>query len=138
MRVHEEIAVSASAERAWAAVADYPSRAAYSERVQSAEVIGGALRPGAKIRLRVDRRAFTVTASLVRPPERLETRFGVPLLFTGSHSYSVRETPSGAAVGLEGEFGGLTGALCARWMRASVARDLRGELAAIKAAAEAA
>ena len=38
---------------------------------------------------------------------------------------------------IEGEFGGLMGVLCARFTRSPVARDLRDELAAIKAVAEA-
>lgn len=69
--------MSASAERVWAASAA----------------------PGAKIRLRVDRLAFTVMATVIRPPERIETRFGVPMLFMGDHSYSVRATPEGAEGG---------------------------------------
>ena len=37
---------------------------------------------------------------------------------------------------IDGEFGGLLGSALTRLMRSSTARDLRDELAAIKAAAE--
>ena len=136
MRISEEIAVYASPERGWQAVADYPFRAIYSERARSAEIVGSVLKPGAKIRLQIDRRAFTVTVASMRPPEYLETRFGIPVLFSGAHSYTVSSTAEGASVRIDGEFGGLLGSALTRLMRSSTARDLRDELAAIKAAAE--
>ncbi|MYB84695.1 MAG: hypothetical protein F4X54_08180 [Chloroflexi bacterium] len=137
MRISEEIAVNASPERAWQAVTDYPSRVVHSERVNGAEVIGGVLEPGAKIRLRIDRRAFTVTVASVCPPEYLETRFGIPVLFSGAHAYTVSGTAEGASVRIDGEFSGLLGSTLTRLMRSSASRDLRDELAAVKAASEA-
>ena len=131
MRISEEIAVAANPERAWQAVIDYPSRATYSGRVGRAEVLGGALVEGAKIALQIDRRTFAVTVTSLRPPNHLETSFGIRLLYSGKHAYTVSPNPNGATVRIDGDFAGLLGSLCTPLMRSSVARDLRDELVAI-------
>lgn len=82
--------------------------------------------------LQIDWRTFTVTVTSLPPPSHLETSFGIRLLYSGKHTYTVSPNPNGATVRIDGDFAGLLGSLCTPLMRSSVGRDLRDELVAIK------
>ena len=123
-------------QRVWDAMVDYESRPRWSPRVKEAAVLGGApLREGSRIRLRIDRDRFTATVVEIRPPERLALLIKGPG-FQARHTYEL--TPSGdrTQVTLTAEFGGIIGRMSARFMRGSLERDLKEELAAIKASVE--
>lgn len=57
--------------------------------------------------------------------------------FQARHSYEVQAEEQGTKVTMTGAFSGVIGSLVGRFMKGSVRRDLRDELAAIKQAAEA-
>ena len=123
-------------EHAWAAVTDFPSRAAWSERVKEASVEDGALlRIGSRVRIKVDRRSFVLSVEELDPPRRLGLLAKGPLFFA-RHTYDVGGEDGQATVELRAEYGGPLGAVMGKLMSGSIRRDLDDEFAAIRAEAE--
>jgi hypothetical protein len=136
-KYRESIAVSAPPERAWRAVVAFEERPRYSSRVKEAEVIGGGpLKVGSTIRLQVDRDRFTPSVTAMDEGRALTLVVKGPG-FRATHHYGLQAKGGTTELSLTGQFGGLLGGIFAILMGNSVRRDLRDELAAIKAAAEA-
>ena len=122
----------------WDAVVDYEARPRWSPRVKEARILGGPpLRQGSRIRLRIGRDRFRATVVEMRPPELLSLEVRGPG-FRVSHTYELQPSGDQTGLTLTALFRGLIGRLVARFMRSSVSRGLIDELAAIRAAAEAA
>jgi hypothetical protein len=136
-KYQESITVSAAPAQVWRAVVAFEERPRYSVRVKQAEVIGGGpLKVGSAIRLQVDRDRFTPTVAAMEEGRSLTLSVKGPG-FRATHRYEVREAGGATEASLTGEFGGLLGGVFTVFMGGSVRKDLRDELAAIKAAAEA-
>lgn len=136
-KYRESVTVSAPVQRVWRAVVAFEERPRYSSRVKQAEVIGGGpLKAGSAVRLQVDRDRFTPTVTAMDEGRSLTLLVKGPG-FRASHHYEVGAVGDATELSLSGEFGGLLGGIFTALMRSSVRRDLRDELSAIKAAAEA-
>lgn len=135
--ITQSITVEAPPDRAWKAVVDFPSRSRYSPRIKKAEVLGGGpLRLGSQVQVQLDGDIFRPVVQEMVPGERLVLRLK-GRIYDARHIYRVRPNGSGAQVVMTGAYGGLLGGLVALMMDRSFRRDLKDELAAIKAAAEA-
>jgi hypothetical protein len=134
--IQESTTIAAPLERAWEAVVDFEARPRYSPRVKEARVLdGGPLNVGSRVRLQVDRDRFTTTCVELRAHQRLVMLVKGPG-FSARHIYELRGSPQGTALTMTGQYSGIVGALAGRFMKGSVSRDLKDELAAIKAIAE--
>ena len=121
----------------WEVLVDYEAPPRWSLRVQEARVLDdGPLSEGSRIRLRIDRNRFTATVVEINPPERLSLLVKGPG-FRVTHSYGLHPGVEETTVTIRADYRGPIGRLALRLMSGSVRRDLTGELAAIKTAAEA-
>ncbi|MBI4312296.1 MAG: SRPBCC family protein [Chloroflexi bacterium] len=134
--LQESVTVNAPADKVWEAVVDFEGRPKYSSRVKEAKLLDGApLREGSRIRLVVDRNAFTPVVQGIQPKERLTLLVKGPG-FNATHEYRLAAQGGAVQVTIAARYGGLMGGVFGGLMKGSFQRDLVDELAAIKKAAE--
>ncbi|MBI4203012.1 MAG: SRPBCC family protein [Chloroflexi bacterium] len=135
--LQEATLVNAPLDRVWDTVLDFEGRPTHSPRVKEARLLDGPpLHEGSRIRLVVDRNAFTPVVQRLQPKERLTLLVTGPG-FKATHEYTLHPQDNAVQVTIAAQYGGLAGGLFSRLMRGSFRRDLTEELAAIKQAAEA-
>ena len=132
---------------AWAAVTDFPSRPAHSQRYRRADLPDGVvLEPGNRLNLQIGRDRFTSVVMRAEPPAILSHRTTGPG-FWCEYSYNLRECydgdpgytsddPGNAFLTVTVEYGGWLGRLVAKFRPGACRRYVADEVNAIVSAAE--
>ena len=136
MKTFAETYFECSPEEAWLAVVDFQGRGNFSSRIRDAAIVeGGDFMVGKHLRLRIDKRDFTLLVAEVNAPSYLRLGMSGPL-FKGSHRYKVEARPNKTMVRIDANYGSLLGTVFGFFMKGRVQKDLSEELLTIRRQSE--